>query len=117
LQQNEYISSHTALSGKIKPINGTLIMKKASSKKHTPTKDPKKESVYKSLVGLLEENGYQVRREKLKRGLGWKVYSGACRAVTIRIIFVDQRLGQDEQINFLQERIQVLGLERVAPVV
>ena len=74
------------------------------------SKDPKKEATFKTLSELVERHGYAVRREKLKRGLGWKVYSGACRSNDQLIIFVDQRLSQDDQINFLQERVKALGL-------
>jgi hypothetical protein len=88
-----------------------MAVRRGSGKKSIATKDPKKEATFKALTELVEQNGYTVRREKLKRGLGWKVYSGACRSNDQLIIFVDQRLSQDEQINFLQERIRALGLD------
>jgi hypothetical protein len=87
-----------------------MIRRKIKKKGVVATKDPQKEATFKSLVDRLLEKGYIVRREKLKRGLGWKVYSGACRSNEQRIIFVDQRLSQDEQISFVQEVIRSLGV-------
>ena len=87
-----------------------MAVKKGSAKKSVASKDPKKEAIYKALTELVEQNGFTVRREKLKRGLGWKVYSGVCRSDDKLIIFVDQRLSQDEQISFLQERVRAMGL-------
>ncbi len=75
-----------------------------------PSKDPKKESHFKELVGMLGAAGYVVRREKLRQGPGWKVVSGSCRALSSRLIFVDPRLPQDEQILFLKARISELNI-------
>lgn len=72
--------------------------------------DQKKEGVFKELANLLQTAGYQVRREALKRGPGWKVMSGSCRVDGNRIIFVDRRLSQDEQISFLRGKAQGMGL-------
>lgn len=88
-------------------------MKKGSKGggKKRATRDPQKESLFNKLSGILAAAGYTVRREELKRGLGWRATSGSCRALDRRLVFVDRRLSQDEQIAFLQSRIMTLGLE------
>ena len=73
-------------------------------------RDPEKENILRDLSVLLESAGYEVRREKLKRGPGWKVLSGSCRAVTKNaseksLVFVDRQLPQDDQISFLIGRV------------
>lgn len=72
--------------------------------------DSQKENTFKELAGVLRESGYTVRREKLKRGPGWRVLSGVCRAHSSRLIFVDRRLSQDDQISFLVARLSELNL-------
>ena len=74
------------------------------------SRDPEKDAIFRDLSLELSRAGYQVRREKLKRGHGWKVVSGSCRALENNLIFVDQRLTQDEQIQFLRSKISELGL-------
>ena len=82
-----------------------------SRAKTARTRDPKKDAVFRDLSLELGQAGYEVRREKLKRGHGWKVVSGSCRALENNLIFVDQRLSQDEQIEFLKSKISELGLQ------
>lgn len=84
----------------------------ASMKKKPQTNrpDPQKESVFNELSTLLKDAGYVVRREKLKQGPGWKVVSGACEALDQRLIFVDRRMDQDDQILFLANKISKLNL-------
>jgi len=82
-----------------------------SSKRTVVAKDPKKETLFKSLCAKFEAAGLTVRREKLKQGPGWKVVSGACRANNQRLVFVDPRLAQDDQILFLRSRAKTLGIE------
>lgn len=65
-------------------------------------KDYQKEKVYKVLSSVLIEAGVQVRREELKRGYGWKTLSGSCRVHGDKVIFVDRRMPQEEQISFLK---------------
>jgi len=60
-----------------------------------------KDKVFKALASLLEVKGFKVRREELKAGPGWRASSGSCRAKTDKLIFVERRLPQDEQLNFL----------------
>ena len=74
-------------------------------------RDYKKELDFKRLCELLLTAGYQVRREKLKQGHGWKVVSGTCRAEDSRLVFVDQKMSQDEQLSFLKLKIKELGIE------
>lgn len=73
-------------------------------------KNQKKEKVFKELVALVGEAGYVVRREVLKQGLGWRALSGSCRAESNRIIFVDRRLPQNDQISFLLSKIAAVGM-------
>lgn len=73
-------------------------------------RDGQKESIFKALVLSLRSAGYEVRREKLKQGHGWKVVSGACRAGEQSMIFVDSRMPQDDQILFLKARMTELGI-------
>lgn len=75
--------------------------KNLKAREWTPAKSDK----LKSLVQALEEVGFVVRREELKRGHGWKAVSGVCTAKNSRFVFVDSRLSPDEQIAFLQGRI------------
>jgi hypothetical protein len=75
------------------------------SKKNKVVRDPAKEKLYRSLCEQLSQQGFTVRREKLKQGFGWKVVSGSCEALGQRMIFVDQRMSQDDQIAFLQSRL------------
>lgn len=81
------------------------------TKKSAPAKDKEKESIFRALTALMASKGVEVRREKLKQGHGWKVVSGACRHESQRLIFVDRRLSQDDQITFLISRISGLELE------
>lgn len=73
-------------------------------------RDPQKEAVFSSLSTILGGHGVKVRREELKSGHGWKVVSGACRLKVENMVFVDRRLPQDDQITFLAERINQLGI-------
>lgn len=81
------------------------------SKKNKPVRDPAKEKLFKEISEQLAKHGFTVRREKLKQGYGWKVVSGACQALGQRLIFVDQRMTQDDQISFLQARLSSLEVE------
>ncbi|MBN8548416.1 MAG: hypothetical protein J0M12_03755 [Deltaproteobacteria bacterium] len=78
------------------------------NKKNKLVRDPAKEKLFKELSEQLAQRGFTVRREKLKQGYGWKVVSGACQALGQRLIFVDQRMTQDDQISFLQARLLTL---------
>lgn len=73
-------------------------------------RDPEKEKLFKELSQILGQAGYSVRREKLKQGYGWKVVSGSCRAQQNNLIFVDQKLPQDDQLSFLVGKIFSLNI-------
>lgn len=92
------------------------IIKKKKSKAPSLAlaKDPKKEGILKALAGIIEKAGVEVRREELKRGPGWKATSGFCRHNQSPIIFVDRILPQDDQINFLLDKITELKIFAVA---
>lgn len=82
------------------------MIKKAKRKKSSrPAWSDSQTAKYKELVGKLEELGFVVRREELKRGHCWKVLSGVCRSFSQRLIFVDSRLGPDEQVSFLSSKM------------
>lgn len=72
--------------------------------------DPHKDSIFKQLGEIVRAHGVIVRREDLKQGHGWKVMSGICRLEQERIIFVDRKLPQDEQITFLIQRMSAAGI-------
>lgn len=90
---------------RIKPMAIKKIVKK--------TFDSKKEANIRVLISDIEALGVQVRREELKRGLGFRVMSGRCRAFDKAMIFLDRRLSQDEQIDFLKTQAAALGEGRV----
>ena len=82
------------------------MIKKSKRKKSTrPTWTETQTSRFKELVGRLEQLGFVTRREELKRGHCWKVFSGACRSLTQKFIFVDSRLSPDEQVSFLSAKV------------
>ena len=69
--------------------------------------NPKFEVKIKELIKELEESGFKVRREELKKGLGWKVTSGSCRLFEDNVLFVDRSLTQLEQIEFLSGKLDL----------
>lgn len=93
-----------------------MAVRRSQKRAKVVARDPEKESVLKGLGAILEGAGFSVRREKLKRGPGWRVVSGTCRALDRdstprRFIFVDRALSQDDQISFLLGRITELNLK------
>lgn len=80
-----------------------------TKKVQSQDKNPEKEGLIRDLIKSIEEKGVEVRREKLKQGPGWKVTSGACRLETKKIVFLDSRLPQDDQIEFLKIKIDGLS--------
>ena len=89
-----------------------MVQIRRAKAKSFKTRDAKKEGIFKELALKLDTLGVKVRREKLKVGHGWKVVSGSCRALDKRLLFVDNRLTQDEQIELLKSRL--IELEPVA---
>ncbi len=82
-----------------------MIKKLKRKKSSRPAWAESQTARYKELVGKLEELGYVVRREELKRGHCWKVLSGVCRSLAQKFIFVDSRLKPDEQVAFLSAKL------------
>ena len=80
---------------------------KTSAKRRTWT--PERETKYREAVKVLEEAGFVVRREELKRGHGWRVVSGSCRSADNRYVFVDSRLQPEDQISFLVGKVKELA--------
>ena len=72
--------------------------------------DPKKESIFKELADIAVSKGFTVKRENLKQGIGWKVMSGYCRFKEDRLIYVDRKLPQTDQISFLFNKCISLGV-------
>ena len=68
------------------------------------------------MVAQLEQLGFTVRREELKRGHCWKVVSGSCRSLTQRFIFVDSRLAPQEQLSFLEATVLDAKTEAELPI-
>lgn len=68
-------------------------------------KDAKKEKIFSILSDILTDAGFTIRREELKRGYGWKAVSGACRMESSKILFVDRRMSQEDQLSFLSSKI------------
>jgi hypothetical protein len=73
--------------------------------------DSKKKERLQFLRKAFETAGYKIRAEDLKRGIGWKVVSGVCRAVNDKIVFVDKRLPVTEQIAFLEIKTKELSID------
>ncbi len=88
-----------------------MKMIKKAKRKPTQVRDPKKEIIFRLLARQLEGQGFDVRRELLRQGHGWKVSSGSCSADGKRYLFVDRRLTQDEQISFLLNQINDMNIE------
>jgi len=86
-----------------------IIKKKARKAKHL---DAKKENIIKNLRSKIQEKGIKVRREALKQGYGWKATSGSCYVKESSVVFLDSKLLQDDQINFLEQVVLDLGLDQ-----
>ena len=76
-----------------------IIKKKKAAKR--PVRDAAKERLFREIAAVYLKQGVTIRREKLKQGHGWKVLSGSCRAQEKEFLFVDSRLGIDDQLVFL----------------
>lgn len=95
----------------------SIIIRKAKKRKSfKPAWTKDQDAKYKEMVAELEQLGFNVRREELKRGHCWKVVSGSCRSLTQRFIFVDSRLAPQEQLSFLEAKILEVKAEAVSPV-
>lgn len=74
-------------------------------------KSEKKDNILKVLVGCLGAQGFKVRREILKSGIGWRAVSGSCTCLDDKMIFLDRRLAEDEQIEFLIGKFKDLKIK------
>ncbi|MFO0415812.1 MAG: hypothetical protein ACK5Y6_00855 [Pseudomonadota bacterium] len=82
------------------------IIRKAKKRKSArPAWTKEQEQRYRELTDKLEQAGFIVRREELKRGHCWKVVSGTCRSLSQRFVFVDSRLAPQEQVAFLEGQL------------
>lgn len=61
----------------------------------------KKLKILSDLLSKTQELGFQIRREKLKQGHGWRCMSGACLLNGQKVLFLDSKVSLDEQIFFL----------------
>jgi len=94
-----------------------LVIRKAKKRKSfRPAWTKEQDLKYKEMVAQLEQLGFTVRREELKRGHCWKVVSGSCRSLSQRFIFVDSRLAPQEQISFLELKILDVKADGDSPV-
>lgn len=82
-----------------------MKIKKKSSKNSVLSRDPAKESIFRSLVGILADCGVEVRRQELRRGPGWRAISGTCRLKDKPLVILDRRMSQDDQISFMIDKI------------
>ncbi len=95
----------------------SLIIRKAKKRKSfKPAWTKDQDAKYKEMVAQLEQLGFTVRREELKRGHCWKVVSGSCRSLTQRFIFVDSRLAPQEQLSFLEATVLDVKTEAELPI-
>ena len=76
-----------------------IVKKKKLKKNFNSTHEDK----IRELIQIVEETGIKVRREELKKGLGWKAVSGKCRVMDKKVVFIDRGLPQLEQIEFLKQ--------------
>ena len=83
----------------------------AKGRPQHPSKSEEKESAFRDLAAVMESAGYQVRREKLKQGHGWRVVSGRCRIGHERVIFVDRKSSIEDQLFFLLSTAENLSIE------
>ena len=94
-----------------------MVIRKAKKRKSfRPAWTKEQDLKYKEMVAQLEQLGFTVRREELKRGHCWKVVSGSCRSLSQRFIFVDSRLAPQEQISFLELKILDVKADGDSPV-
>lgn len=71
-----------------------------------------REAQIKRLVSILKNQGVIVRREKLTRGVSFRVKSGSCMFSGENIVFVDKRMSSEQQLSILRE---FCSESRIAP--
>lgn len=60
-----------------------------------------REQGLRGLCRVVSKYGFQIRREKLARGNGFRVKSGNCHYRGEKVFFLDRRLPADQQVNVL----------------
>jgi hypothetical protein len=65
----------------------------------------------RALSSAIERHGVTVRREKLSRGISYRVKSGGCVYAGEDLVFVDRRLPLDRQISILLDSFVELECE------
>lgn len=85
--------------------------------KNTSVRDQsKKLKILSDLLLKTGDLGFQVRREKLKQGHGWRCMSGACLLKGQKVLFLDTRVSLDEQIHFLSSWLAGSGSKELTVV-
>jgi hypothetical protein len=79
--------------------------KKMPGKAADIAQDKVKEQQIQVVIKFLSEAGVNVRREKLKKGAGWSVNSGAAAVFGEPTIFVDRNLALDDQLEVLVAQV------------
>ncbi|MCB0320735.1 MAG: hypothetical protein KDD60_07385 [Bdellovibrionales bacterium] len=93
-----------------KASNG-MIRGKKSKKIKISQQEKEKEQYIQVLTSQFRESGYEVRRERLKRGFGWAVQSGVCSVFGSPVVFLDRALSVDDQLDFLILAFREHGLK------
>jgi hypothetical protein len=63
--------------------------------------EAREERELRSIVGLLRARGITVRREKLTRGVAFRVKSGSCEVFGDDVLYVDKNLSPKQQISIM----------------
>lgn len=78
-----------------------MSSKNSVKSKGSSVDSAKKMKILSELLLKAQELGFQVRKEKLKQGHGWRCMSGACLLKGEKILFLDSKMSLDEQVYFL----------------
>lgn len=100
-QNSIYTSSATSKS--------KLASKKRGASGSKSAQDQTKEQYIQMLSQMITDRGYQVRREKLKRGQGWSVQSGAAAVFGQPTVFIDRNLTLEDQLEVLIAQLKELN--------
>ncbi len=85
-----------------KDLRGRKSVKVAGSKKAKPSpQDEKLQVLVGELREVAESIGIRVRRERLKREVGYSVHSGLCRVEGEEVLLLESELSPDIQVDLL----------------
>lgn len=59
------------------------------------------EKEVRKFIKCFKEQGFLVKREKLSRGLSYRVKSGSCTVVNDEVFYLDKRLDSEQQLGLL----------------